>query len=540
MEEAECGFVGVEKPGKTVDLKKFYEHLSCSIKFLFPLQKIFYFWPRIAMYMLNILLTHSYLLHLDPKQEQWDRPYPPLMTLLAAAVLRQEGHSVFFHDMMFAKGPENIQPLLESRHWDLVVVFDDGFNYLTKMCLSNMRKAAWQIAQYSKHLGYPIAICSSDATDHFNDYLQNGFDYVMIGESEQTLLELSSVIEKKGCLDQVAGLVYREGEALKINRKRPIMHELDKLPLPAWDLIDLEPYRRRWKSRWGYFSINIATTRGCPYKCNWCAKPIYGNAYNMRSPQNVIHEIDYLQQLTSFDHIWFCDDIFGLKRSWVMEFADCAVQKGLHLRYKIQSRADLLVQDKYISSLQQSGCEEVWMGVESGAQEILDAMDKNITLEQVRLATQKLKQAGIKPCFFIQFGYLGETARHIRQTIDLITELQPHDIGISISYPLPGTYFYEKVKHDLVTKSNWADSNDLDMMFRNTYSPAFYRKLHRYVHHQFRKQKAWTLLRIALETPWQLNFSDLKKGLSAAYYFITTQVTKQQLKRLEHEAASSL
>src|SRR5690606_22560260 len=101
-----------------------------------------------------------------------------------------------------------------------------------------------------------------------------------------------------------------------------------------------EPYRNIWNSNHGYFSINIATTRGCPYKCNWCAKPIYGNAYHMRSPQNVVAEIKLLHKMFAIDHIWFADDIFGLKRSWVAEFASLIQDSGLYIPFKIQSRAD--------------------------------------------------------------------------------------------------------------------------------------------------------------------------------------------------------
>jgi len=238
------------------------------------------------------------------------------------------------------------------------------------------------------------------------------------------------------------------------------------------------------------FSINIATTRGCPFKCNWCAKPIYGNRYNSRSPQKVVNEIKYLQEHFSIDHIWFCDDIFGLKPFWVAEFAQLVLLENIQLNYKIQSRADLLLQEDYVKNLALSGCSNVWMGAESGSQKILDAMDKGITIEQIAAATQLLKQYKIQPSFFLQFGYLGETKEDILKTIEMVTTLNPHSIGISVSYPLPGTGFYEKVKSDLQQKANWKDSDDLDMMFKNTYQPSFYKTLHRFVHKNFQLQKA--------------------------------------------------
>ncbi len=485
----------------------------------------------------SLLFTHSYFLQFDPKQLQWNRPYPPLMTIQAAALLREAGYPVALQDVMFAPGPEVIGPALDREKPGILVIFDDGFNYLTKMCLTNMRVAAWKMAQQAKARGCTVLACSSDATDHYTEYLKNGVDYVLLNEGEQTLLELANALEEERPVDQVPGLAYLKGEAVHRTPPRPVMRELDALPLPAWDLIDFEAYRRPWESHWGYFSLNIATTRGCPYRCNWCAKPIYGNSYKMRSPEHVIRELRWLKELTEFDHLWFCDDIFGLKRSWVVEFAEQVQQAGLKFQYKIQSRADLLVKDQYIEALAASGCEEAWMGVESGSQRILDAMDKGITTEQVRTANARLKAHGIKPCFFIQYGYLGETAEDIRKTLRLIGELLPHDIGISVSYPLPGTGFYDKVKERMRQKANWSDSDDLDLMFENTYSPEFYKKLHRFTHQYFRRERARQQIRALSRSPLKAAPGQWKRALSLLYYAPAAYLARRQLKAIEHDAA---
>ena len=173
----------------------------------------------------------------------------------------------------------------------------------------------------------------------------------------------------------------------------------------------------------------------------------------------------------------------------MQDFATLVTQAGVKTNYKIQSRADLLVQEKYVTYLEQSGCNEVWMGAESGSQKILDAMDKGTLVSQIKDARKLLKDHHIRAAFFLQYGYLGETIEDIHQTIDLVKETMPDDIGISVSYPLPGTSFYDKVKQDLVTKSNWTDSDDLDLMFKNTYPSAFYKKLHRYTHYVYRMKK---------------------------------------------------
>lgn len=439
---------------------------------------------------MKILFSHSYFLQFDPKQVAHAQPYPPLGTILAAALLRSHGFEVALHDTMFAHSPDEIIPVLDSFRPDVLVMYDDGFNYLTKMCLSNMREAAFRMQQIAADRGCRVVVTSSDAADHYEQYLQHHADFVIAGEAEYTLLELLQELKAGAAsVEHIAGLIYQLAGAPHKNIKRNVSRQLDELPLPAWDLVDIQPYREVWMKKHGYFSLNIATTRGCPYKCNWCAKPMYGNSYNMRSAKSVVEEISLLKQLFHIDHIWFCDDIFGLKRSWVAEFADLVNEAGVRTPYKIQSRADLLVQEKYVSYLAESGCAEVWMGAESGSQKILDAMDKGTTVAQIREARELLRQYGIRAAFFLQYGYLGETMDDIRQTLSMLRDTMPDDIGISVSYPLPGTVFYEKVKQDLAVKSNWTDSDDLDLMFHNTYPSVFYKKLHRYTHYVYRLQR---------------------------------------------------
>ena len=311
------------------------------------------------------------------------------------------------------------------------------------------------------------------------------------------------------------------------------MRDLDALPFPAWDLVDMQPYRDMWMKHAGYFSVNMATTRGCPFKCNWCAKPIYGNRYNSRSPQNVVEELKLLRRQFAFDHVWFCDDIFGLKPGWVKQFADLAEKENLKFRFKIQARADLLLQENNICDLQRAGCDNIWMGAESGSQKVLDAMDKGIKVEQIYAATRLLKKCGIHPSFFIQFGYPGETKEDIQKTIAMINELLPYEIGISVSYPLPGTVFYDRVKSELTTKTNWKDSDELALMFSNTYQPAFYKQLHRYVHRSYRKHLAFENIRQLLKHPFSATLNKLKKGTSCIFYWPAAYFDLQKLRQLE-------
>jgi len=482
----------------------------------------------------TILFTHSYFLRFDPKQWALGQPYAPLGTLYAAALMWQNGYEVSLFDTMFAHSPDEVLPVIESNKPRFFVIYDDGFNYLTKMCLTNMREAAFKMCKLAKARGCTVIVSSSDSTDRYAEYLAEGADFVIIGEAEHTLLELTNYINT-GEIDYtgIMGLAYYNQGAITKTHARPVLKNLDSLPLPAWDLVDLNRYRDMWMASAGYFSINIGTTRGCPFKCNWCAKPIYGNRYNSRSPQNVVAEIKLLKQQHNIDHIWFCDDIFGLKPGWVQEFADLLEQEGIQIRYKIQSRADLLVDEAPVAALARSGCENVWIGAESGSQKILDAMDKGTTIAQIETATLLMKKHGIKPSFFIQFGYPGETKEDIGQTIDLINRLLPFEIGISVSYPLPGTGFYEKVKAELQKKTNWTDSDEMALMFSNTFPAPYYKQLHAYVHRNYHKHLAKNSMAGLIRNPATLSGRSLKKALSVFYYAPLTYIEKLKLNRLE-------
>lgn len=419
-------------------------------------------------------------------------PYPPLGTLYAASYLREHGYDVRLFDTMFSDSAEAIRATIDSYRPDILVVYDDCFNYLTKMCLTNMREAAFDMQAYAKRKGCAVITSSSDAADRYEAYLDHGADFVAIGEAEQTLLELCNAIKNNAMPQKelIQGIAYREQGLIKKTMKRAVLKDLDTLPHPAWDLVDIAPYKAMWMEHHGYFSLNFVTTRGCPYKCNWCAKPIYGNRYNSHSAENIAGQIKKWQGEFGFTHVWFADDIFGLKPQWLQEFDKYIQKEGVKIRYKIQSRADLLLEEDNIRHLANSGCDMVWMGAESGSQKILDAMDKGTTVAQIYEATRLLKKNDIKVSLFLQFGYPGETIDDIRSTIKMVSDLLPDDIGASVSYPLPGTKFYDMVKEQLKSKTNWTDSDDLDLMFKNTYQKEFYKELHRYIHFKYKIEKS--------------------------------------------------
>ncbi|MCX6619489.1 MAG: radical SAM protein [Acidobacteria bacterium] len=441
--------------------------------------------------MAEVLLTHSNHLYSDRKQVEKMQPYPPLQTILASAMLRRHGFETALFDPTLVDAREAFSRALETHQPRLVVVCEDDFNFLSKMCLTRNRELAFWMARQAMEHGVEAVVHGSDASDHAAGYLAAGFAAVLIGEVEQTLLE----VVRDGIHGGVSGLAYRGERGIEYSPPRALLENLDELPAPAWDQVDIEVYRQAWVSRHGYFSLNMASSRGCPYRCNWCAKPVYGNSYHVRAAASVAAEMLYLKQAFRPDHIWFADDIFALSPKWTQEFAGEVERLGARLPFKMQSRSDLMTRDT-AGALYRAGCKEVWMGAESGSQRILDAMDKGIRVPQIYEARRNLARHNIRACFFLQFGYPGETWSDIQATISMVRETAPNDIGVSVSYPLPGTKFHQIVAAQLGANKNWAESGDLMMMFRGTYSTEFYRALAEALHREVRGEEG-------VETAWR-------------------------------------
>jgi len=439
--------------------------------------------------MSDILFGQSYYLRFDPKLWEAMQPYPPLGTLYAASYLRQRGYDVALFDAMLAESEDEWQQALDHHHPHFAILYEDNFNYLSKMCLLRMRTAAFKMMDMAKARGCVVIAAGADMTDHSGLYLEHGADFVLLGEGEETLGELIDSLTGRSRQDpyQIIGLA--SPKTLYASR-RPDIRDLDALPFPAWELVDIPRYRKIWEDRHGYYSMNMVTTRGCPYHCNWCAKPIWGQRYNFRSPENVAAELKWLKESYHPDHIWFADDILGLKPGWMEKFSDYVRQDNAAIPFKCLQRADL-VNEGGAAALKEAGCKTVWIGAESGSQKILDAMDKGDQVGDIYSAARLLHKNGIKVGFFLQFGYPGEEWSDIQKTLKMVRECMPDDIGISVSYPLPGTKFFERVKLELGEKQNWVDSEDLDMLYNGPFSTQFYRELHKRVHHEFRLRHAW-------------------------------------------------
>jgi anaerobic magnesium-protoporphyrin IX monomethyl ester cyclase len=439
--------------------------------------------------MLSILVCHSYFLRFDSKQVERGKPYPPLATLQCAALLRRAGHQVSLFDAMLAEDLGEYDRTLDAVRPQVVLLYEDNFNFLSKMCLAKMRSAACQMIATARSGGARVIAAGSDVSDTPEPYLRSGADVALKGEGLPALLELMRRLDVEpgaeigALVEGVAGTATLIARGVAAINGAKLLPEVELSERAAWDLVDMDRYRDAWLSAHGYFSLNLAASRGCSFRCAWCSKPIWGNQYLQRAPVSVGQEMSYLKRTFSPDHVWFADDIFGFRVEWVREFAAVTHEDGGAVPFTIQTRADLM-SERMVQALRDAACKEAWLGAESGSQRILDAMNKGTTVEEILSARARLKAAGIRVGFFIQLGYLGEELPDILATRELLSAAEPDDVGVSVSYPLPGTRFHELVKAQLGPKTHWHDSDDLAMMFQGTYKSEFYRTIRDLLHDQ--------------------------------------------------------
>jgi anaerobic magnesium-protoporphyrin IX monomethyl ester cyclase len=431
-----------------------------------------------------ILFAHSNFMVQDDKQMARMRPYAPLSTLIAAALLKREGHAVALFDATFAMGIDAFERRLREVQPAVVAIMEDNFNFLTKMCTTVRRESALAMIRLARSRGCKVAVNGPDASDNPPAYFAAGAHAVIEGEGETSLLRVADAWARgEEDLRSIPGLVLPESGTTGPHRPE---RDLDALPLPAWDLLEVESYRRAWG---GELSWNIAASRGCPYSCNWCAKPTFGRRYTVRSAENVVAEMAALKRDLAPAHLWFTDDILGLDPDWIDRFAAEVARQDARVPFTMQSRVNL-VTTRVAAGLARAGATEVWLGVESGSQRILDAMDKGTRVDGARTATQLLRQHGIRVCWFIQLGYPSEEWDDIAATRDLIRDEKPDDIGVSVAYPLPGTVFYDRVRAQLGSQRNWHDTGELAMLFQGTYETGFYRRIRDLLHREVETRKA--------------------------------------------------
>lgn len=433
---------------------------------------------------MKILLTHGYFLEEDEKEKLIMKPYAPLGILYISAYLRKNNYPNGIFDSTFSSFEKQCARILEIKP-DIIGVYT---NLMTKLnVLRLIRFVRGQ--EVLKHTR--IVLGGPEVRNHASEFLGHGADALVIGEGEETMLQLVQLYEGKSGLQpgdiKSAAWKNAQGEIV-INAERPLLRTIDELPFPARDAIDLQMYFDAWKKAHGESTVSLSTMRGCPYTCKWCSRAVYGLSYRRRSPKIVADEIEMLQANYRFDSIWFVDDVFTVSHKWLEEFAAEIAARKIKIRYEIITRADRM-NENVIDLLVQSGCYRVWIGAESGSQKIIDAMDRRVDVQQVREMIRLSRKKGLQAGTFIMLGYPGETQDDIRETIRHLSESDPDFYTLTIAYPIKGTPLYQETRNDFIHPPEWAHSTDRDIDFRRTYPRRYYDYAVRWVNNEVRFRK---------------------------------------------------
>jgi anaerobic magnesium-protoporphyrin IX monomethyl ester cyclase len=434
---------------------------------------------------MSVLLTHGYFIQDDPKEQLIMRPYPPLGILYLAGWLDKFGVENDVFDTTFETKERLFAHILDKKP-KIVALYT---NLMTKL---NVIDIIRYVRNNEALKNTCIVLGGPDVTHNLEGYLSIGTDLIVIGEGEQTMLEIAlTIVNTEGVTtnnahsnlinqstnhiySHINGLAYllSDGSVHKTT-PRTKLRELSELPEPARHKINLQQYLDAWKGRHGQSAISLSTQRGCPYTCKWCSTAVYGQSYRRRSPEEVVVEIKELQKNYQFDLIWFVDDVFTVSHKWLEEFKISLQTNNVSVQFECITRADRM-NEGVIKTLKDCGCFRVWIGAESGSQKVIDAMDRRVDVQQVRRMIKYTRKIGIETGTFIMLGYPGETEADIKETVEHLKDSNPDLFTITIAYPIKGTGLYEEVESTSFSALDWSERTDRDIEFKRTYPRKYY------------------------------------------------------------------
>jgi radical SAM superfamily enzyme YgiQ (UPF0313 family) len=418
---------------------------------------------------MKLLLTHGYFLNEDPAEQRIMKPYAPLGILYISAFLKQYGVDNRIFDTTFST-KNDLKNYLICEKPDYVAIY---VNLMTKL---NVLEIIKFIRSEAELKNTKVILGGPEVRYNASDFLERGADIIVIGEGEETTLELIKKLETKneGKLNEVKGIGFNNDNGKIIfTEERTLINNIDDLPFPNRKGIDIGKYQQAWKNHHKMDAISVSTMRGCPYTCRWCSRAVYGLSYRRRSPAKVVEELLMLKEEYNPDTIWFVDDVFTVSHKWLSEFTEEIKRSKLNIKYECITRADRMNED-VIKMLKESGCFRVWIGAESGSQKIIDAMDRRVKVEQVRQMIRLTKKYGIETGTFIMLGYPGETEKDIEETIIHLKKSDPDYFTITVAYPIKGTEFFEEVQANQTSAFDWEKQTDRNRDFIRTYPKNYY------------------------------------------------------------------
>lgn len=414
---------------------------------------------------MSILLTHAYYLSDDPKEQRIMKPYPPLGLLYVSGYLLSKNVANDVFDSTFYSQREQLDFIFKKQP-KIVAIYT---NLMTKIEVVKLIKIL-----KTEKFGIPkIILGGPDVTYNLENYLKTGADFLVIGEGEETTFELYHAILNQADVAQVSGIAFLKNGKVFQTEARIKFRELDQLPLPNREAIPIHKYLEIWKNNHGESSMTISTQRGCPYTCKWCSTAVYGQSYRRRPAHLVAQEMKMLRAQYNPDAIWFVDDVFTISHKWLTAFHEEVVKQDARIRFECITRAERL-NPEILQLLKEAGCFRIWIGAESGSQQVIDRMDRRVDVNHVKKMIQDTNALGIETGTFIMVGYPGEKANDIRETIDYLKAANPTHYTITIAYPIKGTALYDEIEKEITAQPDWETSTDRQIDFKREYSRKYY------------------------------------------------------------------
>jgi anaerobic magnesium-protoporphyrin IX monomethyl ester cyclase len=281
------------------------------------------------------------------------------------------------------------------------------------------------------------------------------FDVVAVGEGEQTMSDLADCVAQGKKLSGVKGLIFRDDKNLVNTGPQEFIENLDSLSFPSRDLFDNDAYKKYYLDNFGYSTTSMITSRGCPFSCDFCSRPIFGADMRTRSVKNIVDEVEEIARL-GYDRVWFADDCFTLNRNHLLDVCDEIAQRCLDVGWECLSRVDTM-DTQVAKGMKRAGCIGVFFGIESGNDSVLSIMKKRITTTQAQRAVYAAKAAGLKVGAFFIVGYPGESNKTVLDTVRFASGLPLDYLSFTLPYPIPGTPLYERVKDHGVSIEDWEE-----------------------------------------------------------------------------------
>jgi radical SAM superfamily enzyme YgiQ (UPF0313 family) len=407
---------------------------------------------------MRLLLTHGFFLAEDPKEQQVLRPYPPLGILYISAYLRSRGFEVDVYDSTWGTREE------------LFRILDQGPPAMLGLYANLLtRRTALVIIKRARSSGWKVIVGGPEPANYAEEYLAAGADYVVPGEGEVVLERL---LAGEHAPD---GVVYRDNSSGEVvsTPAAPQIHDLDSLPWPDRERIDMHRYLAAWRERHGVGSVSLITARGCPYSCRWCSHSTYGKTHRRRSPSAVADEAEWILNRYQPEMLWYADDVFTIHHGWTLKYAAELKRRGIRVPFECITRADRL-NPQIADALAEMGCFRVWIGSESGSQRVLDAMERGVRVEQVQDAVGLARTRGIQAGMFLMWGYEGEQIEDIEATVEHVKHCRPDVFLTTVSYPIKGTGYFNDVHDKLVRIGEWSESTDRDWRVRGRHSRRYF------------------------------------------------------------------